>query len=74
MIFDSYRSATPDNEFNDDLYITRRQPDGSWSEPRHLGFEINTAGSNFCASLSPDGQYLFYTANFDIYWVRLLGL
>ncbi len=74
MIFDSYRQATPENEYDDDLYITRRSDDGSWSQPEHLGFEINTAGSNFCASLSPDGKYLFYTSNLDIFWISLEGL
>jgi len=39
------------------------------SEAINLGDKINTPGGNICASLLPDGKYLFYLANQDIYWV-----
>jgi Tol biopolymer transport system component len=35
----------------------------------NLGDAVNTDGTTFCPSVSPDGQYIFYTANRDIYWV-----
>jgi len=34
-----------------------------------LGDTINTPGLNFCALVSRDGTYIFYTMNRDIYWV-----
>jgi len=35
----------------------------------NLGEEVNGPGVEFCASVSPDGKYIFYTKNRDIYWV-----
>jgi hypothetical protein len=52
-----------------DLYVCFRRPDGSWSEAVNLGDAVNTPGTTFCPSVSPDGRYIFYTANNDIYWV-----
>jgi hypothetical protein len=50
------------------LVVTFRHEDGSWSVPREipLGMRAGTA------SVSPDGEYLFFTAGRpegDIYWV-----
>lgn len=56
-----------------DLYVSFRQPDGSWGEPKNLGPSVNTAFGEYTPMLSPDGHYLFFTrARFggdDIYWV-----
>jgi hypothetical protein len=56
-----------------DLYITFRQVDGTWREPMNMGRSINTAAYEYCAMVSPDGKYLFFTrsvrGNGDIYWV-----
>ena len=35
----------------------------------NLGADVNGPGVKFCASVSPDGKYIFYTKNRDIYWV-----
>jgi len=67
IIFDSTRPGGQGGE--GDLYICFRNEGGSWGEAVNLGDRINTEGLNICASLSPDGKYLFYTANRDIYWV-----
>jgi glyoxylase-like metal-dependent hydrolase (beta-lactamase superfamily II) len=67
IIFDATRPGGQGGE--GDLYVSFKQPDGSWGEAINLGDEINTQGTNFCPSLSPDGKYLFYTAKRDIYWV-----
>ena len=57
----------------DDLYVAFKTGDGSWSEPVHLGNEINTDKSENRPYVSPDGKYFFYTStvrgNRDIYWV-----
>jgi hypothetical protein len=57
----------------DDLYITYKTEDGSWSEPTHMGNEINTEKSENRPYVSPDGKFFFYTStirgNRDIYWV-----
>ncbi len=67
ILFDSTRPGGQGGE--GDLYACFRKPDGSWSEAMNLGDAINTPGTTFCPSVSPDGKYIFYTANRDIYWV-----
>ena len=63
----------PDGQGGMDLYISFRKQDGSWTEPRNMGREINTPGVEAFASTSPDGRYLFFASdrngNVDIYWV-----
>jgi outer membrane protein OmpA-like peptidoglycan-associated protein len=58
----------------DDLYISMRQSDGKWSEPRNLGRTINTQFQELCPSLSHDGKTIYFSSNgrkgsgsFDIY-------
>ena len=43
-----------------DLYYVTRQSDGGWSRPRNVGPPINTAGNEDFASISPDGQQLYF--------------
>ena len=68
-----YCSTMPEGLGDDDLYVTFKQQDGSWSEPVHMGNEINTDKSENRPYVSPDGKYFFYTStirgNRDIYWV-----
>jgi len=65
LLFDGYG---PGSVGGDDFYVSTRIDGGTWSEPRHIA-EMSTFGSNMTASLSPDGRFLFYYANHDIYWV-----
>jgi len=81
MVFYSIRpGAIPGTETN--LYLTLRQPDGSWSKPRDMGPRINTGYYEYFARISPDKKYMFfirangwgYNSNSDtgdIYWVEL---
>ena len=68
-----YCSMMPGGLGSDDLYVTFKTGDGSWSEPVHMGTEINTDKSENRPYVSPDGRYLFYAGtkrgNRDIYWV-----
>ncbi len=52
-----------------DLYISFKNPDGSWTPSKNMGEQINTEGHELCPFVSNDGKYLFYTSNQDIYWV-----
>jgi ankyrin repeat protein len=52
-----------------DLYISFRQKDDAWTEPRNMGPEINTEHNENCPILTPDGRYLFFTRHGDIFWV-----
>lgn len=47
----------------EDLYVSFLQPDGSWSEPKNLGPEINTTKQEMAAWLSQDGETLYFTSN-----------
>jgi hypothetical protein len=68
-----FTSDRPGGYGEGDLYISFRNSDGTWSDPRNMGDDINSPGYDFCAMLSPDGKYLFFTRtinrNGDIYWV-----
>jgi Tol biopolymer transport system component len=68
LVFDAYGPDAIGGSGDDDFYISVRLEDGTWSDPAHL-MEISTPAANMTASLSPDGRYVFYYANHDIYWV-----
>jgi hypothetical protein len=69
LIFDCYRKDGFGGE--GDLYVSYRDAAGEWTEAFNLGGEVNGPGTDFCASISPDGKYIFYTKNRDIYWVSI---
>jgi len=52
------------------LFISSRNSDSSWGEPRGIDLGLPSAGTPF---ISPDGEYLFFSAGergrSDIYWV-----
>ncbi|MGB7295761.1 MAG: hypothetical protein WBC70_09255 [Candidatus Aminicenantales bacterium] len=52
-----------------DLYASFRDAAGSWGGLVNLGNTINTEAGEAGASLSPDGRYLFFSRNGDIYWI-----
>ncbi len=54
-----------------DIYVSFRNDQGNWSEAKNLGEDVNGIGIDFCAYVSPDGKYIFYTKNRDIYWVSI---
>ena len=68
IVFDSQREG---GYGKGDLYVCFRQADGVWSDAVNLGEAINSEGTEFCPSLSPDGRYLFYSSEADIYWVDI---
>ncbi len=74
LIFDSTRE---DGNGDSDIYISFRKQNGSWGDPINLGDKINTNAWEACASVTPDGKYLFFNRNMgskdyenvDIFWV-----
>ncbi len=52
-----------------DLYISYRNANGTWTNAKNVGKEINGARSEYCPFVTPDGKYFFYTKENDIYWV-----
>jgi len=79
-----YSAGRPDNlstEMLGDLYISFRQSDGSWGEPRHIAEPINSAAEENWPRISHDGKYLFFSSNRregaelpDLYWVSTEAL
>ncbi|MBW1869433.1 MAG: PD40 domain-containing protein [Deltaproteobacteria bacterium] len=64
------------------LYLTLRQPDGTWTKPRNMGPGINSEYYEHGARISPDKKYMFFIRSTgwnlgplcdtgDIYWVEL---
>ena len=70
MIFSSEK---PGGYGRSDLFISLKKNDGSWSEPYNLGKFINSEFSEYGATITSDGKYLFFTSNRngseDILWV-----
>lgn len=46
-----------------DIYFSRVQDDGTWSEPVNLGDAVNTSASEKHPSISPDGRVLYFASN-----------
>jgi outer membrane protein OmpA-like peptidoglycan-associated protein/tetratricopeptide (TPR) repeat protein len=60
-----------------DIYVSRLQPNGRWSDPENLGPEINTPGSEACPFMHADNLTLYFTSNGhpgygenDLFYVR----
>jgi hypothetical protein len=68
-----------------DLYVSFRAADATWSAPINLGPTINTADTEFCPMVTPDGRYLFFsrrygggtwetTTDADVFWVDMAAV
>lgn len=66
MIFRSNRKG---GYGGSDLYITYKNKEGNWSEPQNVGPHINSADDELGGDITPDGKYLTFGRNGDIYWV-----
>jgi hypothetical protein len=51
-----------------DLFISFKKEDGTWSRAVGFGPEFDL-GREMAPSVSPDGKYLFFARDGDIYWV-----
>jgi hypothetical protein len=70
IVFDTYRPDASDAEPLEDFFVAFRRDDGAWGQPVAVP-SLSTPGDDMCASLSPDGRFLFYHAYRDIYWVSV---
>jgi pentatricopeptide repeat protein len=75
LIFESYRAGSAGGN---DLYISFKLDDKTWSAPLNMGPKLNTPADERMAKLSPDGKYLFFGTNrdqsesswgYDLYWI-----
>jgi Tol biopolymer transport system component len=56
-----FTSGRPEGLGSGDLYISFKDEKGEWTKAKNMGDIINTAGSEYCPMISPDGKYLFFT-------------
>lgn len=54
-----------------ELYVSFRNADGTWTQRKTLGESVNSPLNDFCPYVSPDGKYLFYAREHDVYWVSI---
>lgn len=61
-----------------DLFVTRKQKDGSWSKPENLGYPINTIDDEGSLFIAADGHTAYYSSDksdtrggLDIYTFQL---
>jgi len=57
-----FTSERPDGFGRGDLYISFRLANDGWSAAKNMGKTINSPADEFCAMLSPDKKYLFFTS------------
>lgn len=63
-------------QFHEDIYVSYKDKNGEWSEPRHIEGNINEDGHDATISLSADGQKLFIYKHInqgDIFVSDLVG-
>ncbi|MCZ2845924.1 MAG: hypothetical protein O2U61_05435 [Candidatus Bathyarchaeota archaeon] len=70
-----FQSKRPGGFGANDLYISYRKEDGTWSNSMNMGPKINTEVSDYCGRVSHDGKYLFFSRSkagtwiSDFYWI-----
>lgn len=56
-----FMAGRPDGLGGSDLYISY-QRDGNWTKAVNLGDKINSKGSEYSPTVSPDGKYFFWSS------------
>jgi hypothetical protein len=51
------------------IYVSFRKVDSTWGNPVMLSNTINSTDNQYLPYISPDGKYLFYTKQGDMWWV-----
>ena len=76
MIFTSNRGGSGGN----DLFISYRKSDSTWTNPKNLGETINSSSDDYGAYISGDNKYLFFSRcnlsynDGNLYWVNIEDL
>jgi OOP family OmpA-OmpF porin len=52
-----------DSHGRKDLYVSFLEPDGTWSVPKNLGPEVNSAGDEATPFLASDGKTLYFASD-----------
>lgn len=59
----------PDSLGGADLYVSFKQPDGTWGQDIHMAAPINSPETDYCPMVTPDGEFFFFTQGNDIMWM-----
>ncbi len=59
LFFASNRSG------NLDIWVSQRQPNGTWDEPQPLPAPVNTSANDFCPTPLPGGRLMFVSTRVD---------
>jgi len=62
-------AGRPGGQGGADLYLSFREEDGSWGQGIHMGHGINSAETDYCPMVTPDGKYFFFTQGEDLMWM-----
>ena len=64
-----FKSTRKGGYGKNDIYITYKREDGKWTNPKNLGPKINTQYDETSGDITPDGKYMTFGSNQDLYWV-----
>ncbi len=64
-----FKSIRPEGFGQNDLYISYKKPDGTWTNPKNLGNIINNQNDQSSGDITPDGLYMTYGSDKDLHWV-----
>jgi outer membrane protein OmpA-like peptidoglycan-associated protein/tetratricopeptide (TPR) repeat protein len=74
----SVKASGGRNQRNGDIYVSKKQADGSWGEPVPLPKNVNTPYSESSVLIHPDGKTLYFGSNghigmggYDLYMTTL---
>jgi ankyrin repeat protein len=67
MIFVSTGHPAAAGQFH--FFISYRGQDGSWTTPVSLGEKIHAVQQGLCPYVTPDGKFMFFIGQGDIWWV-----
>lgn len=73
-----FSSNRPGGYGGTDIWISKKQTDGSWSKPINAGVRINTPGNEKAPFLHPDGSSFYFSSTgwrgmggYDLFFLRL---
>ncbi len=52
-----------------DIYISYKKADESWTNPKNLGNKINTRYEETAGDITPDGKYMTFASGKTLFWV-----
>jgi len=64
-----FKSTRAGGYGSNDIYISYRKADGSWTNPKNLGNKINTRNDERTGDVTQDGKYMTFGSNNALYWV-----